>query len=247
MTFVAQAEIDAFIAHGPWRELERIAALAVEDAEKTAKSVMGMNPVLGGGTRLMLAMKHRISDDIDLFIHDAQWIGYLTPRLNDLLEDRIISYTDRGDSLRLAFKEGEIDFIVRGPLLGLPSEKTPDCRFELEHPAEILAKKLFHRGWAITPRDLFDWKALEDWYSPEELHVGEIAKLLKSEAKMDQLEASLKAIKDASKPKKDWEKIRTPSLPNYEETIDWALARVADWRRMANLGQSKIFLAPPRG
>jgi len=39
----------------------------------------------------------------------------------------------------------------------------------------------------------------------------------------------LKAIKDSPKQKSDWEKIRTPSLPNYEETIEWALSRVADW------------------
>jgi len=232
MTFVAKADIETFAAHGSWRELERIAALAIEDAEKIAKSVVGMNPVLGGGTRLMLAMKHRISDDIDLFIHDVQWIGYLTPRLNDRLEAMVAGYGyEEGNSfLKLRFKDGQIDFVASTSLLGgLPNEKTPDCRFELEHPAEVLAKKLFHRGWKITPRDLFDWKALEAWYSPEELHVADIAKLLRGGTKLDLIEASLKAIKDSPKQKSDWEKIRTPSLPNYEETIEWALSRVADW------------------
>jgi hypothetical protein len=231
VTFISQSEIDDMVAHGPWRELERIAALAVADAERAAHSVMGMNPVLGGGTRLMLAMKHRISDGVDLFIHDVQWIGYLTPRKNDFLEDRITGYEEGGSSLKLRFKEGQIDFIARTYLLdGLPSEKTPDCRFELEHPAEVLAKKLFHRGWALTPRDLFDWKALEDRYTPEELHIEDIAKLLKGQAKLDLIETSLKAIKDSSESKRRWEDIRTPSLPNYEKTIDWALSRLEQFR-----------------
>lgn len=37
----------------------------------------------GGGTVLMLRFAHRVSRDIDLFFVDAQWLGVLSPRLND--------------------------------------------------------------------------------------------------------------------------------------------------------------------
>ena len=60
----------------------------VADAERRAAGA-SMNPLMGGGTRLMLALDHRISDAVELFIHDAQWIGFLTPRLNEAFEDRL--------------------------------------------------------------------------------------------------------------------------------------------------------------
>lgn len=75
------ADIQHHKTAGAWRVLEKLAVEIVNDAAENAKS--DFKPVLGGGTRLMLAMAHRISDDIDLFIRDPQWIGYLTPRLND--------------------------------------------------------------------------------------------------------------------------------------------------------------------
>lgn len=37
----------------------------------------------GGGTRLALLLRHRVSYDVDLFMSDAMAIGYLSPRLND--------------------------------------------------------------------------------------------------------------------------------------------------------------------
>jgi len=245
MTFVAQSDIGAIAAHGPWRGLEQIAAIAVKDAERIAGISRGMNPILGGGTRLMLAMKHRISDDVDLFIHDPQWIGYLTPRKNDLLDGMVTSYDEGATSLKLCFKEGEIDFIVRSPLLGLPDEKTSDCHFELEHPAEVLAKKLFHRGWALTPRDLFDWKSLEERYSPEELHTGEIAELLKgrSNEKIDLIENSLKVLKDSPRQENHWENIRTSHLPDYRETVEWALSRLDQFKSL-NLERAPVREAP---
>ena len=39
---------------------------------------------LGGGTVLMFRFDHRISGDIDLFTNDAQALGYISPRLNDV-------------------------------------------------------------------------------------------------------------------------------------------------------------------
>ena len=36
----------------------------------------------GGGTVLMRRHHHRLSKDIDIFVPDPQYLGYLTPRLN---------------------------------------------------------------------------------------------------------------------------------------------------------------------
>lgn len=43
----------------------------------------GLDWSFGGGTRLALLLDHRVSYDLDLFVTDAQAIGYLSPRLND--------------------------------------------------------------------------------------------------------------------------------------------------------------------
>lgn len=119
-----------------------------------------MRPVLGGGTRLMLALEHRMSDDIDLFIDSPQWLGYLTPRLTDVMPAQCEEYTEGAAFLKFRFPHGEIDFIVGLPLLGLPPESDPRCALPLEPAEEVLAKKLFYRGWALTPRDLLDWHAV---------------------------------------------------------------------------------------
>ncbi len=64
-----------------------------------------------------------------------------------------------GNYLKLIRQEGEIDFI-------LASNITEDCSFvygfeggtiHVETPAEIIAKKIRHRGDAFTLRDLFDF------------------------------------------------------------------------------------------
>ena len=128
-------------AFGSWKELETLAIEMVNDASRNAKSEF--KPVLGGGTRLMLLMEHRISNDIDLFIRDPQWIDYLTPRLNDRFDGVISGYDEGATSLKLRLHKGEIDFIVSMSLLGLQNDTSPDCAFELEPVAEVLAKKTF--------------------------------------------------------------------------------------------------------
>lgn len=156
---VTEADILTHRKQGSWRKLSNVAAGIVANAEKTADSPL--HALLGGGTRVMLALNHRISNDIDLFIHDAQWIGYLSPRLNEYVEGLTSDYQEAAASLKLTFPEGEIDFIIAAPLLKLPEESSPETTFALDPVAEVLAKKLFHRGWALQPRDLFDWWAIE--------------------------------------------------------------------------------------
>ena len=38
----------------------------------------------GGGTVLMLRIGHRQSRDIDLFVNDPQYLGFINPRLSDV-------------------------------------------------------------------------------------------------------------------------------------------------------------------
>lgn len=225
------ADIQAHKSNGSWRQLERIAVEIVRDASQVAG--VELKPVLGGGTRLMLTMEHRTSDDIDLFIRDPQWIGYLTPRLNDRFEDVISGYDEGATSLKLRFANGEIDFIVGMSLLGLPNDSSTDCAFELEPVAEVLAKKLFYRGWALTPRDLFDWRLIETLLPPVDVHEQKIADLVSG--RFDEIRAALVAMGKSSKARLVWEEIRSPYVPEILDSIEWAHQRLVDFCSIAKL------------
>ena len=233
--FDMKYDIENHFVNGSWRTLERLAVKITKDASKTAKSKM--NPVLGGGTRLMIDMKHRISDDIDLFINNPQWIGYLTPRLNDRFENEFDSYDEGSTSLKLKTPIGEIDFIVSMSLLGLPNERSNDCVFELEPIAEVLVKKLFYRGWALTPRDLFDWKMIESKLPTSVTHITDIAKLLSG--RTAQITNSLIALKKSTRSKTIWDAIKANDLPDFHESIDWAEKRIVDFNQI-NISNQKM-------
>lgn len=222
------ADIQAHKATGSWRVLEALAVQIVRDAAGKAGS--DFRPVMGGGTRLMLALGHRISDDIDLFIRDPQWIAYLSPRLNDGFEAVIQSYDEGATSLKLEFANGEIDFIVSMSLLGMPSDVSEECSFEMEPVAEVLAKKLFYRGWALTPRDLFDWRVIEDQLLVDSTHAPQIARLVSG--RFNQIEAALTAMAISNNARVARSQIRTPYLPDLQKTIDWAKNRLGEFREM---------------
>lgn len=223
-----QEEIEQHVRSGPWKTLEQRAHLIVGTAERAAGS--RMNPVLGGGTRIMLSLSHRISDDIDLFITNPAWIGYLTPRLNDDVADMVSGYEEASASLKLRFPEGEIDFVVATGLLNLPSETSPHSGFELEPIAEVMAKKLFFRGWALTARDLFDW-----WYvarhAPGQLRANWLAKL--TQPRHDAIENSLSLMKQSLQAAKAWSNIRAVEKPELEDARLWALAEIKLWGQLA--------------
>ena len=42
----------------------------------------------GGGTVLMRRFRHRVSKDVDIFVPDPQYLGYVSPRLNDTAAKR---------------------------------------------------------------------------------------------------------------------------------------------------------------
>lgn len=60
--------------------------------------------------------------------------------------------------MKLYFPEGEIDFIASTPLTQLPTaeETVLGRQVQVETTAEIIAKKVWHRGRGFTARDFFD-------------------------------------------------------------------------------------------
>ena len=125
----------------------------------------------GGGTALMLQIDHRESHDIDLFLDDPQLLPFLNPERQDIeLERMPDSYSVETTVLKLAYAEtGEIDFIVCADITDQPSQKR-EVRGQLvalETPAEIVAKKVYYRGWSFQPRDMFDLAAVAEHYGSE--------------------------------------------------------------------------------
>lgn len=108
----------------------------------------------------MLRYGHRLSKDIDIFVPDPQYLGYVTPRLSDRAAEMTQDYTETATFVKLQFEEGEIDFVAAANLL--PSDAAWETwtvmgqNVRVETPAEIIAKKMYHRGDRATARDLFD-------------------------------------------------------------------------------------------
>ncbi len=150
-----------------WPTLFDIAVQILRHAE----AQIGFPPLwsFGGGTALMLQIDHRESHDIDLFLDDPQLLPFLNPETQGIeLERKPDSYSAEGTTvLKLAFADtGEIDFIVCADITDQPSRKQ-DVRghlVALETPAEIIAKKVYYRGWGFQPRDMFDLAAVAEHY-----------------------------------------------------------------------------------
>lgn len=74
----------------------------------------------GGGTVLMLRIGHRQSKDIDLFVPDPQYLGYVNPRLSDVAESVSADYEEAAEYIKLFLREGEIDVVVGSSLTDDP-------------------------------------------------------------------------------------------------------------------------------
>jgi predicted nucleotidyltransferase component of viral defense system len=113
----------------------------------------------GGGTVLMRRYRHRVSKDIDIFVPDPQYLGYVNPRLNDAVDELTSKYLEGAAFLKLYFDMGEVDFVVSPPLTKNPTvvETLFGRRVRVETSAEILAKKIKYRGPEFKARDIFDF------------------------------------------------------------------------------------------
>lgn len=143
---------------GAWEILFPRALALIDDIQKHG----GLTDpfwTLGGGTVLMFRYEHRLSKDIDIFVPDPQYLGFVTPRLSDTAAELTNDYTELpGSFVKLQFEEGEIDFVAAPSLLAQAWEtwEIAGRNIRVETAAEIIAKKMYHRGDRATARDLFD-------------------------------------------------------------------------------------------
>jgi len=117
----------------------------------------------------MLRAEHRDSKDIDLFITDPQLLGHLSPRLAGETIWNTEAYDEAGNALKLRYPEGEIDIIVATPISDLPTDiyKFQGTEIRIEHPVEIILKKLIYRDSGFKPRDIFDTAVVLHEYGDE--------------------------------------------------------------------------------
>jgi hypothetical protein len=112
----------------------------------------------GGGTVLMLRIGHRQSKDIDLFVTDPQYLGFVNPRLSDEAESVSTDYEENAEFIKLFLPAGEIDIVVGTSLTKHPFDIVMHAGrpIKFETCAEIIAKKMWHRGNQAKARDLYD-------------------------------------------------------------------------------------------
>ncbi len=139
-----------------WRILFRYALRLIRHIE--AHGTPSPFWTFGGGTVLMLRHRHRRSKDIDIFVPDPQYLGYVTPRLSEVAEDIAETYVEGPGYVRLIRAEGEIDFVAATNLTRHAFDvwDLEDEQVRVETAVEIVSKKMWHRGDSATARDLFD-------------------------------------------------------------------------------------------
>lgn len=150
----------------------------------------------GGGTVLMLRHGHRFSKDIDIFVPDPQSLGYVTPRLSDVAGAITSDYVEAAGYVKLYLPEGEIDFVA-APNLTLPAFEMDSVlgrQVRVETSAEIIAKKMWHRGDRITGRDIFDFAVIAE-REPEALVVARDFIMRHAAAVLKQLDERAIALK----------------------------------------------------
>lgn len=174
----------------------------------------------GGGTVLMLRYQHRLSQDIDIFVPDPQYLGFVTPRLSDIAAAVSTQYVeDQGSYVKLIRPDGEIDFVASPNLTEAPFEiwNIAGQHIRVETATEIVAKKLWHRGDRATARDLFDLSLVIE-KEPEALM--QAAKFLQKNAAafIHQIETRTKVLKA------QFNEINTLQYkPNFDEAAERAI------------------------
>jgi len=139
-----------------WQTLFRKALRAIDSVGEPVFDVSNWS--FGGGTVLMRRFGHRFSRDIDLFVPDPQYLGYLDPELNDAVEALTPRHLKAANFLRLYFDEGEVDFIAAAPVTDKPRivERVLDRDVQVDTSIEIVGKKIQYRAAEFTARDMFD-------------------------------------------------------------------------------------------
>ncbi len=181
-----------------WEILFQRALILIDDAR--TKGIPVDDWTFGGGTVLMRRHRHRLSKDVDIFINDPQFIGYLSPRLSPVAESLTTDYSEDINFVKLSFPEGEIDFVAAPPLTLAPAkaEILFGRSFLVETSTEIVAKKIWHRGAEITARDIFDFAMVAE-LEPGALH--EITPILRDrrDAVLDRIQRNERSLRETFK------------------------------------------------
>ncbi|CAG9246358.1 conserved hypothetical protein [Paraburkholderia unamae] len=141
---------------GEWRSLFRHALTLIDEIRVHGTATPFWT--FGGGTVLMLRYGHRMSRDIDIFVPNPQYLGYVNPRISEAASDITNDYEEHAGFVKLLLPEGEIDFVVSQNLTepGYDEWLLMGETVRVETAAEIVAKKMWHRGDRPAARDLFD-------------------------------------------------------------------------------------------
>lgn len=150
------------LPEGVWQTLLAHAFTLVDEIDR--RGISDPFWTFGGGTVLMLRHGHRLSKDIDIFVPDPQYLGFVSPRLSDAAERVSVDYVEGPGYVKLLRPEGEIDFVASPNLTAQPYDEWTllGRTVKVETAAEIVAKKLWHRGDRATARDLFDLSLVID-------------------------------------------------------------------------------------
>lgn len=203
------------LPHGVWEILLPHALRIIEEIKRHGSS----NPfwTFGGGTVLMLRYQHRLSKDIDIFVPDPQYLGYVSPRLNDVAAEVSLEYTeDQSSFVKLIRPEGEIDFVASSNLTrpGYEEWMIFEQLIRVETASEIVAKKLWHRGNQATARDLFDFSLVIE-KEPEQLKLAAPFLLKHANLFIEQIQNRAFILKS------QFAQIETLKYnPSYEEAVD---------------------------
>lgn len=154
-----------------WEVLFRYALRAIDSVQGDV-----FNPShwsFGGGTVLMRRFRHRYSKDVDIFVPDPQYLNYLDPERNEVVEGLTPRIVRAENYLRLTFDEGEVDFIAAVPVTENPRtvESVMDRQVQVDTSIEIIGKKTRYRSTGFTARDIFDF-ALVAEREPAEVKRG---------------------------------------------------------------------------
>ena len=228
---ITKAEMENYRKEGSWRNLQESALEISERIRQQSNS--SFEPKLGGGIRLMLAFNHRISSSLDFFVDSKRWISLLS-RSASMESNSSRSFYDEGNVFQLSLTDGEIQFIASPNLLNIDNFWNPgaeEASFPMLPPAEIVARKLFYRGWELTAHDLLDWACLL-FYSPDRDNLDEpFAKLLAD--KLDGIEKSLRRL-HSSKPHAvaTWGNMLTPFGVQIGHVSGFGLDQLDRYRRI---------------
>ncbi|GAA7529986.1 nucleotidyl transferase AbiEii/AbiGii toxin family protein [Helicobacter pylori] len=127
---------------------------------------LGLNPSsikFGGGTALsMYFFQHRLSFDIDLFVNDAQYLGFFSPKLwiDDCSHFDSAKYIDQHNHIGITNKDNiKIDILIDyASNEGYIDDSKKIFAFDIyiESLENIIAKKITFRKTDNKTRDIFD-------------------------------------------------------------------------------------------